>query len=109
MVEYYEMINHTNSSDSEEDVIELYSSKEEPKEVVEIHITKVTNAGILKAYIEREKIAEIPTEGLNIQNSLVIPVGAKIPEGQKFKITLQNIVSGTNAQVIGYIRYHIGT
>ena len=103
------MIYHTNSSDMEEDVEELYSSKEEPVEVLEINILKVSNAGVLRAYIEREKIAEIPTESVNILNSLVIPINAKIPEGQKFKITLQNIVSGTNAQVIGYIRYHIGT
>jgi len=92
MVEYYKEIYHTNSSDKEETVLELYSSEEEPVEVIEIGILNATNPGTLRIYIEREKIGEIPTETANIFNSLPIPINAPIPKGQKLKITLQNKV-----------------
>jgi len=105
---YYEGFDHANSSDKEETVIEIESSEEEPKRIIVIGITAVSNAGYLSAYVRREQVMNgIPTEGMNIQNVFEIPVDIELPVGQKFKLTLKNKVAGTNAGIRGYVKYEI--
>jgi hypothetical protein len=107
MVYYYEPIYHVNTSDNEEVAVKLYSSKEEPKTIVSVIFLDWNNEGIVRLYREREKLGEIPTGTTKTQLPLGIPVELEIPEGQEFKITLQNRVSGTNAKIVGYIQYLI--
>jgi len=107
MVYYYEPIYHVNSSDKEELAVKLYSSKEEPKTIVSVIFLEWNNEGIVRLYREREKLGEIPTGTTKTQLPLGIPVEVVLPEGQEFKITLQNTESGVNAQIIGYIKYLI--
>jgi len=107
MVYYYEPIYHVNTSDNEEPVVRLYSSKEEPKTIVSLIFLEWNNEGIVRLYRERENLGEIPTGTTKTQLPLGIPVELDLPEGQEFKITLQNRVSGTNAQIVGYIKYLI--
>ena len=107
MVFYYEPIYHENASDKEENVLELYSSREEPKTVVSIVLLGWTNEGILRVYREKEKLGEIPTGASTIQLPIEIPIDLELPEGQRAIITLQNRISGTNAKIIGYVKYII--
>jgi len=107
MVYYYEPIYHVNTSDNEELAVKLYSSKEEPKTIVSVIFLDWNNEGIVRLYREREKLGEIPTGTTKTQLPLEIPVELGLPEGQEFKITLQNRESGMNAQIVGYIKYLI--
>lgn len=107
MVYYYEIIYHVNTSDNEELAIKLYSSKEEPKTIVSLTFLDWNNEGIVRLYREREKLGEIPTGATKTQLPVEIPIQLELPEGQEFRVTLQNRVSGMNAQIVGYIKYLI--
>ena len=104
---YYEPIWHENSTDKEEEIASLYSSKEEPKHIDSIILIGWNNEGILAIYREREKLGEIPTGASNIQLPAEIPIDLDLPEGQTFRLTLKNRVTGTNAKLIGYIKYQL--
>jgi len=107
MVEYYELIEHTNSSDEEEDVLSITSTEVEKKKVISVLITSEANQGYLRAYVERQKILEHLTGKATIENFLEIPVDAELDIGQTFKLTLQNKTAGTNAEVYGLVKYEI--
>jgi hypothetical protein len=101
---------HANSSDEEEEVVSLTSKETEKYKILKIILTSVSNVGFINAYIEREKIVEnLPIEGLNIQNKFEIPIDEELEIGHTFKVTLKNKVSGTNAEVKGYVLYDIIT
>jgi len=107
MVYHYEPIFHVNSSDEEERVVELYSSKEEPRSIISVVLFSWNNEGRMAFYREREKLGEIPTGTTNTKLPIEIPINLDLPEGQRFSITLKNRVSGTNASVVGYVKYEI--
>ena len=107
MVYYYDQINHTNLSDNEEEILRLTSSREEPKVIESINILSYTNKGVLRAYIEREKILEVPVGYGTIVDVLEIKINADLLEGETFKITLQNETSGVNTSVQGFVKYQI--
>jgi len=107
MVYYYDQINHTNISDNEEEIYRTTSSKEEPKLIDSIRLLSFTNKGILRGYVEREKILEIPIGYGTLQNTLNIKINADLLEGETFKLTLQNEVSGVNTSLQGFVKYQI--
>ena len=107
MVYYYEPIYHQNASDEEEKVVELYSSREEPKTIVSVVLFSWANEGILRVFREKEKLGEIPVGGNSLLIPLEIPVDLELPEGQRFIVTLQNRTSGNNAKIVGYVKYII--
>jgi len=107
MVKLYDPIYHENSTDDEEEILKLHSSREEPKTLEKIIITGWVNEGILRIYHMREKLGEIPVGGSTLQVPLEIPVELEIPEGEDAKLTLQNRISGTNAKLIGHAQYII--
>ena len=107
MVYYYEPIYHQNSSDKEEDVVTLYSSRQEPKTIVSVVLLGWVNEGILRIFREKEKLGEVPTGASDIQLPIEIPIDLELPEGQRCVLTLQNRVSGTNAKIIGFVKYII--
>ena len=107
MVYYYESIEHINSSDDEEEVITITSTAEEKKKIVSILIYFEANAGYLNAYIDREKILSHPTARATIRNYLELEIDAELAEGEEFKLTLKNRVSGNNAEIYGAVKYEI--
>lgn len=108
MPEYIKGFNHTNSGDTEETVLTLTSTAEEPKKIIKVVIASETNNGIMKFYIEREAIGEdIPTGSLSTNQLAELPVGHDLPVGQEFKLTLKNKTAGTNATIVGYVIYEI--
>lgn len=107
MVYYYEQINHTNLSDNEEEIYKIMSSKEEPKLIESINLLSYVNKGVLRGYIEREKILEIPVGYGTLLNALEIKINADLLEGETFKLTLQNETSGVNTSVQGFLKFQI--
>jgi len=107
MTIYYEKIEHANSSDEEEEVLTISSTREEKKKIRRIIIFAETNAGILRWYISREKIGWHRTGKASIQNGLVFDVDHELEVGDEFKVTLQNKVSGTYAEIYGVVEYEI--
>ena len=107
-MEYQKGFDHTNTTDAETTIISVSSTSEEPKTIVAIAIIKDINAGILRAYHEREKITEdIPTLNITESNFAEIPVGLEIPIGDVFKLTLHNKLAGTNAGIQGFVKWKI--
>lgn len=111
MPDYYKGVDHTNTTDDEEDVVSITSTEVEKKKVVEVGIVKETNAGELKFYVERENLFEgntyHKTAQATLQNALVYSIDREIPVGQTFKLTLKNVTAGTNAALVGYVKYQI--
>lgn len=107
MTYYYEPIFHLNTSENEELAAKLYSSREEAKFIVSVIFLDWNNEGIVRLYREREKLGEIPSGAVKTQLPIEIPLDLELPEGQEFKITLQNRESGKNAQLVGFIKYVI--
>ena len=70
-------------------------------------ILSYTNKGVLRAYIEREKILEIPIGYGTIVDVLEIKINADLLEGETFKLTLQNETSGVNSSLQGFIKFQI--
>jgi len=106
-LQYYEPINHTNTVNTEVDVVSLTSTNEEPKKIVAIGILKETNAGILRGYHERDNHLEIPTAYSTESGIMEYPVDLDLPVGETFALTLQNEAAGVHAQLQGYIRYEL--
>jgi len=107
---YIKGFSHTNTSDEEEEVVKITSTPEEPKRVKKVVIThRITNDGILNAYIEREKVIanvevkDSPFDGKQYE----FDVDADLPEGQSFTVTLRNKTAGSNAGIVGYVAYEI--
>ena len=105
--QYYERISHTNSADTETTIDELESTTEEPKKIIAIGVIKDTNGGILRGYHERDNFLEFPTGDITESGFSEIPVDVELPVGESFLLTLQNATAGTNAALIGYIKYEI--
>ena len=106
-MKYYEGFSHTNSSDNEEDVVSLTSTSEEKKKINKILIFSETNDGVMRWYVERERVGTHYTNKATIQNALEFEVDRELAEGETFKITLKNVSSGTNAAIVGAIEYEI--
>lgn len=104
---YYKVIEHANTTDKEEEVIEITSTEEEKRKINIVKISKETNAGYLKFYIDREQTGEHLTAQLSIQNFIEFGFGRELALGEIFKITLQNKAIGTNAEIFGLIEYEI--
>jgi hypothetical protein len=104
---YYKTIEHTNTTDKEEVVLQMTSSEEEKYKIIALHIVKETNNGILRLYKERDNFGTLLTGYATIQNTLTIPIDIELEVGKTFKITLQNKASGTNAGIVGFIEYEI--
>jgi len=107
MTTYFEAFNHANSSDNEETVLTITSNETEKKKIVAIHIISEVNDGVLTWYIDREKIGNHYTGKATIQNFLTFNVDSELNVGEEFKITLKNVVSGTNAEIVGLVEYQI--
>lgn len=107
MVYYYEQINHTNLSDNEEEIFKIISSREEPKLIESINLLSYVNKGVLRGYVEREKILEIPVGYGTLLNALEIKINADLIEGETFKLTLQNQTSGVNSSLQAFVKYQI--
>lgn len=105
--QYYEAISHTNTVDTEVEVHSLESTTEEPKKIIAIGLIKDTNGGILRGYHERDNFLEFPTGDITDSGLQEIPVDVELPVGESFLLTLQNATAGTNAALIGYIKYEI--
>jgi len=107
----YKGFDHTNTTDDEENVLEITSTEAEVKRIVAVNIIKETNAGKLKFYIERENLFEENTYHKTAQWSTYYPLRFIINEeldiGKTFRITLQNVTAGTNAELVGYVEYEI--
>jgi hypothetical protein len=108
---YYRGFDHVNTTDDEENVVSVTSTEEEKKKVIEVRISDETNEGKLKPYVERESFYEAnsyyKTAVATIENFIRIPIDMEIPIGQSFSLTLQNMVAGTNAELVGSIVYEI--
>lgn len=104
---YYEAISHANTVDTEVDVHNLESTTEEPKKIIALGLIKDTNGGILRGYHERDNFLEFPTGDITDSGFQEIPLDLELPVGESFLLTLQNAAAGTNAQIVGYIKYEI--
>lgn len=106
-VQYYERIYHTNSDDTENSVTTLDSTAEEPKKIVAIGVLSETNEGILRCYWERDNFLTLPTGSLSESGIMEYPVDLELQVGEGIEITLQNVTAGTDAVLVGYVRYEI--
>jgi len=105
---YYKGFSHVNTKDEEEIVVSITSTEEEKKRIDALLITKDVNQGIMTTYIEREKIIEdFRTGVITESNALVLDLDLDVPVGQTLKITLKNVVVGTNAEIYGAIKYEL--
>jgi len=108
---YYRGFEHVNTTDDEELVVEITSTETEPKKIIEVLITDEVNDGKMKMYIERENLFEgntyYRTNKTTIQNFLVFLVDRELAVGEKFRIILQNVIAGTNAEIYGVVKYEI--
>lgn len=107
MTNYNKLVEHANGTDEPETVAEVTSTEGEPKTVKRVLITSTTNAGYLKGNVERETLFKHLTAKATVENFLEIPVNSELEVGDKFKLTLENKSSGTNAEVYGLIEYEI--
>jgi len=106
-MKYYKVIEHVNTTDKEEEVFSMTSTEEEKKKISKLKISKETNAGYLKFYIDREQFGEHLTASVTIQNFLEFEIDRELALGEEFKITLQNKALGVNAELHGVIEYDI--
>ena len=107
MVYYYKLISHKNTTDKVEEVVKVTSTETEKKKIHSILISKEVNGGDLMGYVEREEILQHSTGKATIHNFLEMPINRDLPPGQEFKLTLQNEVAGTNAEIYGLVKYEI--
>lgn len=111
MPSLYVHFDHANTTDNAESIARVTSTESEKKRVKSVHIIGQTNLGKLKPFIERESLIEgdgyIKTGVATLENELIVPVDAELPIGQTFELTLQNVASGFNAALVGYIEYEI--
>ena len=107
MVYYYKMINFQNSDDNENEITSITSTEAEKKRIDSIIILKEVNTGTLRGYIEQQNELEYPTGEASIQNEQKIVVDYELKIGETLKLTLQNAIAGTNAEIYGMIKYEI--
>jgi len=106
-MKYYDRIVHTNNTDVEVRVYERTSGEEERIRINTLNIFRETNRGILRMYDEREHFATLPTGEATISNRQVIEIERELRIGQTFRLTLQNVVAGTHAGLMGFIEFEI--
>lgn len=106
-LQYYERINHANSTDNETEITTLESTTEEPKKIIAIGILSETNNGILRGYWERDNAIVLPTGAMTESGIQEYPVDLELKVGESFELTLQNVSAGSNASIVGYVRYEI--
>jgi len=105
---FYKGFAHANTSDDEETVVSITSTEEEKKRIDALLIMKDVNNGILTTYLEREKIIEdFRTGVITESNALILELDLDVPVGQTLKITLKNVVLGTNAEIYGAVKYEL--
>lgn len=111
MALYYVGIDHTNSSDDEEEVIRITATEKEPRRIISVLINSETNSGKLRMYIDRENLfsgeSYWKTGVTTIRNYYEIEVNRTLSPGETFKLTLQNITAGTNASISGAVKVDV--
>lgn len=111
MPEFYYGIDHANTGDTSETVIEIESTEEETKTIKTLEIISETNEGLLEMYVDREGFFEAKTYHLTakatIENKLTLPINRTLAPGEKYTITLQNKAAGVNAELVGHVIYEI--
>lgn len=111
MVKYRFGIDHANSTDDPETVLEIESTTEETKTIEKVQIISETNEGKLEMFVDREGFYESKTyhrtAKATLRNFLEFEVDKRLEPGEKFSIILQNYASGVNAEIVGNVIYGI--
>lgn len=111
MVRFRYGIDHTNTSDDPETVLEIESTTEETKRINSIQIIDETNEGKMEFYVDREGFFEAKTYHktavATIENFLEFEIDRLLEPGEKFTIILQNYAAGVNAEIVGNVIYEI--
>lgn len=112
MAVYYDFITVTGQANIEVTEKLLTSTEEEPKRVLRLHVYEVTatrqNNAVVRAYIERERILEMPigvfldwaTTPTYPKGAGVIELGFDIPVGQSLIV---GHVSGTTPSTLVFV------
>jgi len=100
-----------NTTDLNEVVLQIESTTEEKKKIVKINITSETNAGQLTWAVDRESFFEGGTFHLTaeatIEDFLEFMVDRELEPGEVFRLFLQNVAAGVNAEINGDVEYEI--
>ena len=105
--QYYQRVKATNTQDGQILISSLTSTPQEPKHICAVGVLKETNAGILHMLYERDDFAQIDTGQASLTGVIEYEVDIPLKDGETFALKLENLVNGTNAGVVAYIRYEI--
>lgn len=111
MAQYFKGFAQVNADDLVNEVASLQSTESEKKKIIKVRISKETNAGYMTLYVDRENLFEGNTSHrtaqATVEDFLEFPIDRELEIGEVFKIFLQNVAAGVNAELSGDIVYEI--